>query len=653
MNNWANPRFIGNDELQAAFNVNILEDGSISPRVPLYSQYAPAKGSDQAYPLVALKGRHPQTAANGNWATPDNLPTLLSLSNRTGTSGLKLGFNVIVPNINAVTNSDNLRTEYGTTPLYDSSILVPSKFSAADYNANTRVIDLIEHTPANETQVIYVLTETDNVYRMIMSGTSIGTDEVYTVNTTNPIWTDVDDFDEGEGTVAVVIGTDGGYIPPGKTTCLFNYLRDTWMIVGNDNRLWFSFKLTMDGSKGFQNWNECFKYDLPLDGEDQIQKILQWKETLLVFCERSIWQMYGGNPPNWNVRKLYDNIGITSSDHAVWTPYGIAFLDCQSGSVWMLNMDNLTNLWQNRLSTNNFETDQANNDRWIRYNNHTLYVYHPAYLYDNIFSNRFTQTAQSYQASRNWRPTQAVFVHNLLIDNITTLNSALIDYTKPALPIPSFSVSDAGRNISEIAFPTTSSIQPLMSNNPQSMYTRLQALINAGTTTNVVPQRMPYQNLFADTTYTPNMISLNRIAPFDWWLDGDTVEAPFFYPLAITKQVTSNPPDEQGVWRKGRIEHPVGTVRPRTNIIAGNNRYGWVTQSWIGSLLETEFLVSDADVDVLFSQGVLLTPDYLNADTIKEPRIPSNTLGLLIIPYLSSNPILYTVLRQTPGTKVL
>ena len=218
LNNWEDPRIIQPDELQLTHNVDIEVDGSIAPRRPLYCWPA-ALRNDQSttYPIGALAGRHAQTGTN--WATPDGLPTFISVHQQPDNTW-RLGLNVALADANAVTNLSNLASAIGVTP-YDYQILPPTRTVTGPFTANTVLIDLVEHTPPTGGQVIYALVDTltgaANARQLIMTGPNVGSDPVYIAPTTTPVWTSIEDFDEGDGDDAVTIGTNAGYIPLGDT----------------------------------------------------------------------------------------------------------------------------------------------------------------------------------------------------------------------------------------------------------------------------------------------------------------------------------------------------------------------------------------------------------------------------------------------------
>lgn len=200
--------------------------------------------------------------------------------------------------------------------------------------------------------MVYLLLEnTDTMGKTLLtSGPAIGSSVIRKAPTAVPVWTSIEDFDEGGGTAAAVIGDSAGYIPLGDTMCLFSYLLDNWLVVAKGSTIRWSFWLDDSRTKGWQNWNECFRYDLPLDGDDRIVKVFQYRDKLLVFTERSIWALFGGSLANWTGKKLHDDIGITSTDHVVWTPYGLCFLDCRTPSVWMMEDESITDLWNGRIA---------------------------------------------------------------------------------------------------------------------------------------------------------------------------------------------------------------------------------------------------------------------------------------------------------------
>ena len=125
---------------------------------------------------------------------------------------------------------------------------------------------------------------------------------------------------------------------------------------------------------GPQDWLEEAWLDLgEASSFDYVTAFIQVSEVLYVFKRSSIWSIYGDLAPGGlRVQKLHDGIGTRHQRLVAAAGSGVVFFDLNTASLWLLEGESLTDLWNQRILV---DLDSTSNDQsWVF--NSFVTVYH-------------------------------------------------------------------------------------------------------------------------------------------------------------------------------------------------------------------------------------------------------------------------------------
>lgn len=326
LNNWIHPSEIGDDEVPDTLDVDFGSDGTFRPR-----ETAQATLPDTLASLVrGFLTLHPD---GPNYQGSPGLVSAAFTPDGAWTLGVST-FDLYAPVSSATAH---VTVRQGT---YDDALSVPYPVHAARrncaYTCWEGVVYIWRTTPSTG--------EFADLAPVKLSATPAftnpeGDNKICPTDEQLPV-----------NVPAFVNGSGDGWIPPSRVLLTYSFGAGEWLVSAQGQTIRWSYPLSTDGTKGFQNFREVDVIHLPLGANDEITALRQIGDTLLVFTRETIWNLTGGSPYQWAPQLLSRGLGVADQHATVHAgPWGIAFFDTDTASLWVFDGQQFTDLWKNRL----------------------------------------------------------------------------------------------------------------------------------------------------------------------------------------------------------------------------------------------------------------------------------------------------------------
>ena len=355
LNNWADPSDIHPNQLSEAIDIDVGTDGHIRKRPAVYNHSTPPPdGPDSGLTQRYIPFMVP--ASNIGLNLPNNERLILCLSERETEGDPLTKLRLIVVNRAEKINNFFPRRPFNRFGIPNddrSGIEITVKHETGKRVASPVVASRSNccYIACNGHVLVNINTnQTNNDPDLGQSGGLhlFGPTETWTAPTIN----------KNAETLPTSIpahmnGSKKGWIPPSRTLAIYNFGAGEWLVSGGGDRIRWSYPLSTDGKKGFQNFRAIDVIRFPLDAQDEITALQQTGQNLLVFTKRTIWILTGGSPYNWLPQLVSKRHGTDDQASTVQAgAYGIAFWETDTNSVWIYNeQTGLTDIWRNTIKT--------------------------------------------------------------------------------------------------------------------------------------------------------------------------------------------------------------------------------------------------------------------------------------------------------------
>ena len=149
------------------------------------------------------------------------------------------------------------------------------------------------------------------------------------------------------------------------------------MLAARGDTLRWSHPYPIDERTGAEDWADDDHLLVNPDDNDWITAMIQFQDHLLVFKRRSTWGLFGASPSSWRQVSASRSLGTLSPNSATQTPFGVAFYDSASRSLWLWDGASMTDMFKGRVRLDiDLSLNTADSDRRtaVGYNNHHLYL---------------------------------------------------------------------------------------------------------------------------------------------------------------------------------------------------------------------------------------------------------------------------------------
>ena len=158
----------------------------------------------------------------------------------------------------------------------------------------------------------------------------------------------IDPTSETAGSPQASHGTDEGFFPPSNLIGVYSVGSGRVMLSAYGETMRWSYPVSPDGARGFQDWLELDKVQFP--GQGDITAFVEYADHLFVFSRNRCWRLYGDSPPKWFKVVVSETVGCGSPYLLAETTQGLVWFDDGTRTLWHADLDGrLVDVWADRV----------------------------------------------------------------------------------------------------------------------------------------------------------------------------------------------------------------------------------------------------------------------------------------------------------------